>query len=447
MSKAAALLCAIVLICSATCVNVAISATSVEEVAEIAPVWAGHPVRFALLTHGRRQFVAFYDAKRQMCVATRKLDEDEWQIVRLPSRIGWDSHNYITMAVDANDCLHISGNMHCVPLIYFRTSKPLDITSFEQIPAMIGKEEKRCTYPRFIRGHDGRLIFVYRNGSSGNGSRYFNVYDPKTRRWKRLFDVPLFDGQGQRNAYFVGPVRDKAGIFHVCWVWRDTPDCNTNHHLSYTRSKDLVNWETSDGRRIELPITFENAEVIDPVPPGGGLLNGNTKIGFDAQGRVVIGYHKFDADGNTQIYNARREASGWKIYQTSDWDTRWAFGGGGSIKFPVKLSPVMVGPDGNLAQYFRNPKNGSGNWRLDPVDLKPVVRVPSLKPMPAEISRLESKRPGMQVRTAADLGKPPRPGTRYILRWETLPPNRDRPRKGEPPKASMLRVYKLKDAM
>ena len=29
--------------------------------------------------------------------------------------------------------LHLSGNMHCVPLIYFRTTKPLDGGSFEQV--------------------------------------------------------------------------------------------------------------------------------------------------------------------------------------------------------------------------------------------------------------------------------------------------------------------------
>ncbi|MBN2291040.1 MAG: BNR repeat-containing protein [Pirellulales bacterium] len=443
MLKTHALFCAI--ICYTTIINPAFSATTVEEVSEIAPVWSGHPVRFALLTHGNRQFVAFYDAKRRMCVAARELDEDKWQIERLPSQVGWDSHNYITMAVDANECLHLSGNMHCVPLIYFRTAKPLDIASFEKIPAMVGKEEKRCTYPRFIRGPGDKLIFVYRSGSSGNGSRYFNIYDPKTRKWKRLFDKPLFDGQGRRNAYFVGPVQDKKGMYHICWVWRDTPDCSTNHHLSYVRSKDLINWEKSDGSRIELPITIENAEIIDPVPPGGGLLNGNTKIGFDAQDRVTIGYHKYDAEGNLQIYNARRENSGWKIYQTTDWNSRWPFSGGGSIGFQVRLSPVQLDSDGNLVQSFRNPKEKSGNWRLDPVNLKPIARAAGLNHTPREIHKPESRHPDIKVLTAGDIGKAPQPDTRYIIRWETLPPNRDRPYKGKIPKPNMLRVYKLKD--
>ena len=40
---------------------------------DIAPVWAGHPVGFALLTHAPDQFVAFYDEHRQLTVAQLSL--------------------------------------------------------------------------------------------------------------------------------------------------------------------------------------------------------------------------------------------------------------------------------------------------------------------------------------------------------------------------------------
>ena len=38
--------------------------------------WSGHPVGFDLLTHGDRQFVAYYDAERKMTVGMRVLEED-----------------------------------------------------------------------------------------------------------------------------------------------------------------------------------------------------------------------------------------------------------------------------------------------------------------------------------------------------------------------------------
>lgn len=195
---------------------------------------------------------------------------------------------------------------------------------------------------------------------------------------------------------------------------------------------------------LKLPITIDNAEVVDAVPVGGGMINGNTKLGFDTRGRVIISYHKFDAAGKTQLYNARRERDGWKIYQTSDWDYRWEFGGGGSIRFQIHLGPVIVEPDGTLSQRDSNAKHGSGNWLLDEATLKPIGRAPRRDALPQEITKLESTRPGMAVRTAADLGHGDDSKVRYILRWETLPSNRDRPHPGDPPRPSMLRVYRLK---
>ena len=64
-----------------------------EEIVDVAPVWSGHPVGFCLLTRGARQYVAFYDANRQMTVAQRTLDRAEWTMARLPEQVNWDSHN------------------------------------------------------------------------------------------------------------------------------------------------------------------------------------------------------------------------------------------------------------------------------------------------------------------------------------------------------------------
>jgi len=415
----------------------------VRRVLDVAPVWSGHPVHFALLTRGSRQFVAFYDADRHLTVAARSLDSDQWQFQRLPTQLGWDSHNYVTLAADGDGQLHLSGNMHCVPLIYFRTQQPEDIHSFERVPAMVGRNENRCTYPRFLTGAQGELIFTYRDGSSGNGDQYFNVYDPASRTWRRLLDEPLFTGEGLRNAYFHGPVRDPAGVFHLCWVWRDTPDCATNHDLSYARSRDLTHWETSGGDALQLPISLARAEIVDPVPVQGGLINGNTVIGFDPQGRVVISYHKFDAAGKTQLYNARREEAGWKSYQTSDWDYRWEFGGGGSIGFEIGFGPVTAAADGSLTQAYRHVKYGSGRWRLDPQTLRAVGPAPREPELPRMDLPRQPEWPDLQAQAASDLGHGDDPGVEYVLRWQTLPSNRDRPRSGPVPPPSMLRLYEI----
>jgi hypothetical protein len=141
----------------------------VEKSLDIAEVPADFPVGFCLLTIDKRQYVAYYDKDRNMTVASRTVGSDKWRYQVLPSKVGWDSHNYITMAVDDDGHLHVSGNMHCVPLIYFRTEKSGDITTLQKLP-MTDKNENRCTYPKFMRDADNRLIFHYRDGGSGKGN-------------------------------------------------------------------------------------------------------------------------------------------------------------------------------------------------------------------------------------------------------------------------------------
>lgn len=405
----------------------------------ISSVWSVTPVGFAFETVSNFQFVVFYDENRQMTAGQRMLGSTEWTFQKLPSFLEWDSHNYIEMALDSNGFIHISGNMHVVPLVYFRSSKPYDVRSLEEINRMTGEREQRCTYPKFLKGPGGELIFNYRDGHSGNGDQIYNVYNDKTRTWTRLIDQPLAAGLGARNAYFVDPVLGPDGWFHITWVWRETYECDTNHDLSYARSKDLVHWETASGIPIDLPILVNTpGVVVDPVPVHGGILNGNGKIGFDSKNRVVLAYHKFDESGKTQLYNARLEDGGWKIYQTSDWDYRWYFAGGGCIVSKVKIGPVAL-VDGELQQSFYHAKEGSGIFVLDEGTLKPVG-VRKSRQWPMETRSVRSDFSGMQVKTITNR----RDDIDYLLRWETLPAYRDIERPKPWPAPSALDVYKIR---
>jgi len=415
----------------------------VDRTIDVAPAWSGTPVGIALLTHGNRQFVAFYDDQRRMTVAARTLDSESWDFIRLPQEIGWDAHNYIALAVDDRGCLHLSGNMHGVPLVYFRTTQPGDIRSFEQVKAMVGRNEERCTYPWFVRGPENELLFTYRSGRAGKGDEIWNIYDPASRTWRRLLDKPLISGAGRMNAYPEGPLRGPDGYFHLCWVWRDTFGCETNHDICYARSRDFVRWETSAGKPLALPITPATAEVADPVPVKHGLMNGNLRIGFDSRKRPVLSYHKFDAKGFTQLFNTRLEDGQWKVYQTSQWEYRWLFAGGGSIENEIRFGPVRLDPEqGCLTQRFSHVKHGSGVWRLDEATLRPTGLVEMTSEWPAELDNVRSTTPGMKVRWCADSGKTTEKGVRYMLRWEALDCNRDKPREHVPP-PSMLSVIRL----
>ena len=409
---------------------------------DIERVPADFPVDFCLLTHRDRQYVGYYDFQRRMTVASRTLDSNAWQYHTLPSQVGWDSHNYVTMAIDDNACVHLSGNMHCKKLVYFRTAKPWEIASFEKIDAMTGMDEEKCTYPKFMSGAEGELIFHYRDGSSGNGREIYNVYDLKTGTWRRLLDRPLADGQGQRNPYMCDPLCGPDGYFHVCWVWRDTPDCTTNHDLSYARSRDLIHWGTIDGTPVELPFLIgTKGLIVDPVPVNGGIINGSQRVGFDSKKRVLVSYHKFDGNGKTQAYVARFERGAWVSRQVSDWDYRWAFEGLGAIVSEIVLGAVKRWPDGNLALPYWHVKYGEGHLIIDDEDLHPLGATTDYPERPPRLCTPESEFPGVQVRWADDLGS--EYGDRYVLRWETLPANRDRARSGPLPEPGMLRLYQL----
>lgn len=418
-------------------------ANAIQEMVDVTDVWSGHPVAFALLTRGDQQFAAFYDADRRMTVAQRTLGSTSWRLTRLDSTLNWDSHNYVTMAIDSQGFLHVSGNMHNVPLIYFRGTRALDASSLARVPSMVGSNEQSVTYPEFFQGPDGGLVFIYRDGGSGNGNHIFNTYDVAQKTWRRLLGTPLFDGQGQRSAYPVGPIQGPDGTYHLVWVWRDTPDAATNHDLSYAKSRNLVDWQAASGRALTLPITLAGSDIADPVPAMGGMINNNTKVGFDSQNRPVIAYHKYDSAGNTQLYNARFEAGRWERYQTSNWTTRWSFGGQGTLVFEIEVAGVKVQPDGALTQDWYHARNGGWNaFRLDETSLRATATIQQPLPYPRNLDTPQSTTAGMVVRWAKDggAGAQPPAGVHHMLRWETLESNRDMPRSPIPP-PTRLRLY------
>jgi|GEM_PF-460161 len=406
-------------------------------------VWGGHPVEFDLCTYSNYQFVAFFDSNRWLTVAQRNLQNTNWNLVKLPSQLGWDSHNYVALELDPEGYIHVSGNMHNVPLIYFKSTNAFDINSFVQIKEMIGKNEKSCTQPQFIR-NGNKFIFTYRDGGSGNGKRIYNIYNIKNKKWKRFLNTPLLSGEGKRNAYHYGPIKGPNGYFHLTWVWRDNPDCSSNHDLSYARSKDLLNWETSSGKKLELPITFKTAEIVDPVAVGQGLFNANITISFDDRKRPIITYHKFDDEGNTQLYQARFEKNIWKIYKTTNWKYRWDFGGRGCIVEKIKFKPMWKTSNNNMVLWFRHVLYGKRLWLINNKTLKPVAEL--VEPLrPRNLEKVFSDFSGMKVQWKIGHGKQPNSRSKFWLRWETLDYNQDKQRNEALPNPSMLKLYNLKN--
>ena len=82
-----------VLVCCVSCFGFSAETVKgskfvVAESQEIGEVPAGFPVRFCLLTNGKRQYVAYYDQDHRMTVASRMVDSDKWVYKVLDTKVG-----------------------------------------------------------------------------------------------------------------------------------------------------------------------------------------------------------------------------------------------------------------------------------------------------------------------------------------------------------------------
>ncbi len=101
-------------------------------------VWSGDVVGFALVTLKNLQVAGYYNSNRYMTVAARNLDSTQWYYLTTSNRWGgWDAHNYIALGVDPTGHLHLTGDYHNQPLVYFRFRQPLTNAAQLQDPGFM----------------------------------------------------------------------------------------------------------------------------------------------------------------------------------------------------------------------------------------------------------------------------------------------------------------------
>jgi BNR repeat-containing family member len=390
-------------------------------------VWGGTGVTYDAVADGAVVYVAYYDAQRQLAVTRIDTQTGERKKKVLNSRFaGWDAHNYVTVQLDSSGILHVAANMHASPLVYGRTDTRGNFESLALAP-MVGREENSATYPKFFTFPNGEIGFSYRQGGSGDGLEYINRFTGK--QWVRLLDTPLFapSSAGKHvNAYPSAFTLGSDGFFHVAWIWRSSPAVETNHHVNYARSRDLIHWENSSGKGIKLPITPDNAETVDPSPEGSGLMN-SAKIGFDTKGKPIISYTRFDTAGNTQLFHARPSGNGrWQVAPATEWSYRWNLQGRGTVVSMISFSGVHIA-DGKLNEDVNHKKLGSFELEVDESTLKGTV-VNAAQRGPARLGRaLSVTAPYRIFNRVVDTG--PQGGVKAAIQWESLGvENNDKPR-------------------
>lgn len=330
----------------------------------IAKGWAQNSIntvifrRNAVVTHGNFQYTAFYDGSGDVILAKRRLDSDNWMITRsrYQGRVK-DAHCSISIMVDGEGYLHMAWNHHGDSLNYCRSRFP-ESPEFMDRQTMTGKLEFHITYPEFYRLPDGNLIFLFRDGSSGNGNLIMKYYDTGKKIWSDLH-LNLIDGEGERNAYWQMAVAPD-GSLHLSWVWRETWDVATNHDLCYAVSDDQgKTWHKSTCKPYSLPITAETAEYTARIPQGSELIN-QTAMCVDSAGHPYIAsYWAPSGTDIPQFHLIWNDGRRWKVQQITNRRTPFSLKGGGTKKIPVSRPQILVDNKTRVYVIYRDKERKS----------------------------------------------------------------------------------------
>ncbi|MHC4116548.1 MAG: BNR repeat-containing protein [Planctomycetota bacterium] len=434
----------LVVFCSVLSISLGVAAGEMEvRKIPVARGLASHPVNGGrcLISDGENQYIAFYDGDHRMTVGKRKLSETKWDFAKLPERVGWDTHNKIVLFRDRAGHLHITGNMHCDPLRYYRTARAGDIHSFEGIHTWTGDYENRVTYPTVFKLRDGSIYLMYRHGGSGNGMRILLGYNEATGKWSKRTPI-LTNGMDRNptcNAYPIGLLEDSRGTWHIAWCWRETPDVITNFDICYARSLDRgITWTGWEGRALELPIMPENAHAVESIEQDSGLMNGGS-FAIDERGRPYVGYTRFDKDGYNQLYVATPVRGKWKVVQLTDWKHRFYFHGRGTIPERPPTPRVSVTADQKIRISYSNRYAGIPRGQMV------LTREQLLTGKPGQYATEQVADSGPKVPNvrAANIGPLPG-GVTHYMQQQTDSPNRDR-KPVDAREATMIYVVEVKN--
>ena len=200
------------------------------------------------------------------------------------------------------------------------------------------------------------------------------------------------------------------------------------------RSLGDANWTTVHPEGTEVTRRNRMSNMI-----GWDSHNCQT-LGFDNEKRPVALYHRFDSEGKSQAFVARPDSEGqWLPKQISDWSFRLDFSGGGSQNIPMNLGAPSPVDGKNLLASFSTKSAGSGRWLLDGASLALIETLPASKSLfPEGFSKPVGTFPGLAIHTEISQSG----ADRWVLRWETLGPNRDLEYREAPP-PSELRLYQF----
>jgi len=325
------------------------------------------------------QYAAYFDGRKRLCVARRRLPEGTWECLAFDDYTikHTDVHNVAVIGIcPADGTIHLAFDHHGSPL-HYRVSRPAAATAPEKTAwttalfgpttseLIKGRKLDRVTYPAFFPTPDGRLQLAYRIGGSGNGSSHLAHYDPDKGGWEiwgefigRTGD---FRGSATRNPYHNGFDYGTDGRLHTTWVWREGQDMAkwgvlNCHDLQYAYSDNNGRaWRNNAGQQIgvtgQSPMGLDSPQItVHEASWRWGMMNQLTQT-LDHHGRphVVLWQNPPDAPAPAKDMNAWRYFHYWRDQQ-GRWHSR-------RLPFFGRKPTIVADRTDNLFVVFRKPAN------------------------------------------------------------------------------------------
>jgi hypothetical protein len=292
----------------------------------------------AILSYRGYQYTTYFNAKRQVCIARRKLPAGEWQVIEFQDHRFEtnDSHNTSVIGIcDKDGTIHMAFDHHATRLNY-RVSKtgaahqPGSTTwnrdLFGNKQHSLGKlaTTERVTYPRFFSAPNGNLMLYYRSVTSANGDGMIEEYDGEKQAWTPGLgkfisrDTGVLRVKGKTSHFrcpYINSISYVGSRLHASWTWRDRFEktlAQNNHSLCYAYSDDHGRtWQNTQGEVIgvtgEQPIHLDSQGlVVARIPINSRLSNQTTHYAFPDGSIHIVVFHR------SKNSNARRYQHYWR---------------------------------------------------------------------------------------------------------------------------------------
>ncbi len=308
--------------------------------------WANNSVntvvfrKNSLCTYNNTQYISYYNNDGYVVLGKRKIGSKKWQllITSFKGNVA-DAHNSISIITDGDGYLHMAWNHHGNQLHYSKSIAP---GSLQMMPEtqMTGLLEQKVTYPEFYSLPNGNLLFLYRDGQSGQGNLVINSYTTKAKKWQQL-QSNLIDGEKQRNAYWQACV-DTRGTIHISWVLRESPDVISNHDMCYAKSTDGgATWSNSKNEKYTLPINATTAEYVCYIPQKSELINQTSMYADEDGNPFIASYWKDKGDSIPQYHVIYKTGADWAIQNTGFRKTAFSLSGAGTKRIPISRPQII----------------------------------------------------------------------------------------------------------